>query len=512
MRFAQIGKNRSSINHGLKSYAIKPSKFVQKELVDKCKYWRSLADRSTMYDKIQAYFDKDFGFNCDWSSDHMKSARKTIEKDFLSKVTKLGKLAPFTLSKSAKCMPQDTSPGFPYTKLGITKKRDAIPYAMKYLSKNLAQMKSWRDCPPCLAGTRLSLCKKDENKPRLTWGYPISMTILEGRFLLPIMVPLKSDEKFAWSWNWLGGYSDHLCKYLYKCRSGLGVDMRSFDSRVHQNYIKWAFSLIKRCFIMNKEDARQFKLVEDYFIHTPLYMYDSLYVKERGVPSGSFFTQLVDSLVNRLWHTSFFHSIDETMVRFECYLGDDSVIGLNDRFNDQDKYMMEIFFYNEFGAEIHPEKGFNWNATWFGSRRTEFLGKVVDGSYNVEVDDDLIIGQICYPEKEDKSPDDTLTRLVGVKWMSGTSESAHRICNSVCQHLIDTYPSVSYTDFSREMKAIFKYLLFWQPSNISYPSNAEVTERYRQYHKSYYPEYNLSAFKERFGTSPIGYETEDSST
>jgi hypothetical protein len=159
---------------------------------------------------------------------------------------------------------------------------------------------------PCIAFKRTQF----NNKTRLIWGYPFSMTILEGLFARPLIDLFKcaySPMAFGQTSGSIGARlrrSSDRCKYAYS------LDMSKFDSSIASELIDTAFNIISTWFDMSEVEpttgvtyGQIFKIVRRYFIYTPIVMPDQnvYFGKSHGVPSGSYFTQMIDSIVNLIF-------------------------------------------------------------------------------------------------------------------------------------------------------------------------------------------------------------------
>jgi hypothetical protein len=90
-----------------------------------------------------------------------------------------------------------------------------------------------------------------------------------------------------------------------------------------------AFSILGDQLEMDEDDALLWRNIEEYFINTPIYMGDgNVYRKRGGVPSGSYFTQMIDSIVNYLAITYAMYTNEFEFVKMYV-LGDDSMVGVN---------------------------------------------------------------------------------------------------------------------------------------------------------------------------------------
>jgi hypothetical protein len=165
--------------------------------------------------------------------------------------------------------------------------------------------------PPCLAGQRGHMSPIEEAKTRLVWIYPAEMLVVEGLYAPVIYEKLASlpDGPLL-----LGSASHRLyMRWLGRFRDGEslhGLDFSSFDTGVPPWLIRVAFDIIRqnvdwlnwRGKPTTKRTRQKWRNVWDgmiwYFINTPILMPDGrMFRKHHGVPSGSYWTQLVDSVV-----------------------------------------------------------------------------------------------------------------------------------------------------------------------------------------------------------------------
>lgn len=191
--------------------------------------------------------------------------------------------------------------------------------------------------PPCLSGSRGHLSSVDEPKTRLVWIYPAEMLVVEGLWAPvmyqklmelpdgPLLIGKGSQRLYT---EWLANYKDG--EILH------GLDFSAFDSTVPPWLIHVAFDILhKNVDWLNwrgkptsKRSRQKWKNVWDgmkwYFINTPILMPDGcMFRKHHGVPSGSYFTQLVDSVVNYIL-VSYLTECQQLEVRNLKVLGDDS--------------------------------------------------------------------------------------------------------------------------------------------------------------------------------------------
>lgn len=181
--------------------------------------------------------------------------------------------------------------------------------------------------PPCIAYHRTQFGAEGP-KTRLVWGYPQSMTLIEacyaaplirgyiGNVLSPMAIGLHKNEVWA--------------RTRAVARSGVRyeLDYSGFDSSICRYLIRVAFDILREQF--SEVNESHWSRIVKYFIHTDILMPDGVvYRKSHGVPSGSYFTQLIDSVVNYI-------ACQYIRLRYDgkkweegkiLVLGDDSVIG-----------------------------------------------------------------------------------------------------------------------------------------------------------------------------------------
>jgi len=150
---------------------------------------------------------------------------------------------------------------------------------------------------PCVAYKRT----QKGNKTRLVWGYPLEMTIMEARFARPLIDQFTS----VWTPMAFGRPKVELGARLhryFKDMPGTTVclDYSKYDSTISACLIREAFRIMATWFRKKDLDEYGWTIMSEYFVSTPIVMPDGhLYTgKRHGVPSGSYFTQMVDSIVN----------------------------------------------------------------------------------------------------------------------------------------------------------------------------------------------------------------------
>nr|QQM16309.1 putative replicase [Retsystermes virus] len=150
---------------------------------------------------------------------------------------------------------------------------------------------------PCIAYKRT----QQGNKTRLVWGYPLEMTIMESRFARPLIdrfLKMRTPMAFGLRKVDLGAY---IHRYVVDTPGTIvALDYSKYDSTLSRTMIKQAFRILSTWFSEEEQEQWQFSRCVSYFLYTPIVMPDGhlYHGKNHGVPSGSYFTQLVDSIVN----------------------------------------------------------------------------------------------------------------------------------------------------------------------------------------------------------------------
>jgi hypothetical protein len=152
---------------------------------------------------------------------------------------------------------------------------------------------------PFVAGRRVQFGPSGP-KTRLVWMAPLATTLLSTRFSAPVHKGLARRLPFAY------GYSSvekaaRISSLQSKYRYVYSLDFSGFDASLSNSLIRDAFSILETHLEMNDDDEGLLSRIVDDFIHTRLVTPDGdMYRVHGGVPSGSSFTSLVDSMCNLL--------------------------------------------------------------------------------------------------------------------------------------------------------------------------------------------------------------------
>lgn len=220
-------------------------------------------------------------------------------------------LTPTSINNAISTLRSTTSAGLPF----LEKKKKVIPI----LADIFDEIISRKD--PCVLYTR----SQENKKTRTVWGYPIADTLLEMLFYIPFLeytktlyyrAALVSPELVAKRITEMiiNAIANNLVLY--------SVDFAAFDASILYQYIEASFEYIKSHFATAFHPTLNYICERMYTIGivTPT----GIYVGKHGVPSGSTFTNEVDSIVQFcIASTLSFIKADECMIQ-----GDDGVYAM----------------------------------------------------------------------------------------------------------------------------------------------------------------------------------------
>lgn len=280
-----------------------------------------------------------------------------------------------------------SSPGLPWTNQGyktkgeIRKDPDAIQRVRRFWHRVKRGEKVYQT--DCCAFVRAQIVKVGETKARCVWGYPATMVFGEAVFALPLIEAyMKHESPIAYGYETGNAGMRELIDRC-KGRNFLGIDFRSFDKSVPAWLIRVAFDILfmqvdllyYQDYGIARVDAmcRMWDYIVDYFINTPIRMCNGeRYLKTGGIASGSYFMQLVGSVVNYILLT---YALLKLRVRVEFIkvFSDDSLCGLEKPVAVEDI------------AELLEPLGFTVNVAKSGasSRLSDltFLGYQINGGF-----------------------------------------------------------------------------------------------------------------------------------
>jgi len=271
---------------------------------------------------------------------------------------------------------KSTSSGYPHFK----RKGDIFDQIRQEGRFHLHHLKLYdlHRCPllPCTMATRGSLSEVQDPKTRLVWMYPAAMTACEAVFAQPLIDKLYSEKAHLFL---TGVDTKHrIQRYLSLISEesgmlGVGLDFKSFDTLRNNRLIRDAFAVLKQNikfgYYYDKMSGLQkgrsgvdvraekaFDNIMEYFIHTPMLLPNGRIVtKHHGVPSGSHFTNLIDSIINRILIKTF-ALYEGIPIRQLTTNGDDSAFLASETYTPGLLEKSAVFFDKFFGMTVSVQK------------------------------------------------------------------------------------------------------------------------------------------------------------
>lgn len=308
----------------------------------------------------------------------------------------------------------ERSPGLPYTTQGFKRKDEVDPNTIKW-SVHCLKYKIWSRCKtPCNAASRTAV-SKDKDKVRLIWVYPSHMTFAEGMFAMPLLHAYKQRKGRYGIWiKYLHGHMRYMLSLKPKNYTWLAADWSNFDASVPAWLIRDAFDILRSNLDFSQYQFRGAPTHEDslpnlwkaivrYFINTPLKLPTGEVVfKSGGVPSGSYFTSLIDSVINCIvtHHLMLSLKVDYSHSAFWVY-GDDVLIAISKPCNVNE---LAAIAKRVFGMTLNEEK------TEIGTYPS-FLGFGLHYTGVPQSNYDRLMAQLCLPSRPDRSLGELAARI-----------------------------------------------------------------------------------------------------
>lgn len=223
-------------------------------------------------------------------------------------------------------------------------------------------------------------------KSRLVWMEDIQHVISECRYATPIQ---RAMAKVSW---YAGGKDPGQIRTIVSNNRlhnnyWITLDYSQFDASMSDWLIADAFEVLKSAF--EHVDEELWRIIVDDFIHKNLILGDGVLHVDKGVPSGSMFTQIIDSLVNRIMIETFLIScgLSGQMI----IMGDDNCLFTNEKIEPE---VVASYISKNFGVKVNASK------TQDGRRSDypEFLSRVwrPDGEWRHPL---VLLSKLAFPER-----------------------------------------------------------------------------------------------------------------
>jgi hypothetical protein len=335
----------------------------------------------------------------------------------------------------------DSSPGLPWIHYGLRTKRAVKDdnRAWQSIKRYWSQVKRGAITGrpvDSLAYVKTHIVKKGKpNKVRAVWGYPATMSFMEMCFCLPLLKAMKNCTPIAYGFETARGGTSRMRSFIRERGKWIScLDFKWFDKTVPDWVIYDAFDILRRNLSFSRYQGygipnalgleRCFWHIQDYFVNTTIRMCTGeRFAKRVGVPSGSGFTQIIDSIVNWIVCTYLFRKQGIHIKGIKVF-GDDSII-ITDEKPDMDKLVEDA---NElFGMTINAEK----------SLITEDVEKATFLGYNLTLPPTRPTGtmaaSLVYPARPNESESHFRTRALGMCIANfGQDVTFDSICREIC--------------------------------------------------------------------------------
>ena len=364
---------------------------------------RSIYKVSKLYDALRMYSPKN-SFRVQFDED-VKSGVALAYTCFARPSSKQKLSALELCPKTVELVTSNPSGSAGLTAYGSTKQASKV----RALARARQTLVGEKGPEACIAFKRTQF----NDKTRLVWGYPYAMTVIEGLVAYPLLQEFKggwSPMAFAMPTSALGA---KLRVASYRKKWAYSIDMSQFDSSISAKLINVAFNILRTWYDLDEIEPNSgqsvrdiFKLIEKYFITTPIVMPNrKLYLgKRHGVPSGSFFTQIVDSIVNVIVAGTISQHFSLNVDARDIFvLGDDLLMWSNRKMDLDD---IASYVTRKLGIKMHGSEKSN---IYRFDEAVHYLGR--DWPNGVPtIDESEILKRMLFPERFRRYSKDPQTR------------------------------------------------------------------------------------------------------
>jgi len=363
------------------------------------------------------------------------------------------------------------SAGLPWICDGPTTKREvideAIPYARWFWHNVKHNIRV--SVPDATAFARSHLIEVGEQeKVRAVWGTSLITLIGEAVFASPLTLAYKLvNTPLAWDMDMFHGGMSKLSSALKEHNDCFvyEIDWKSFDKRVASTLIYTAFDILKSNMDFTHYEGygipnpyeldRMWNKIVKTFIYTKIRFADGTRVQKcAGVPSGSFFTNIIDGIVNYLVCRYIIYNLTGKLPRYHKVMGDDCIVMHEDHFtlNDFAAEAWACFqmFLSRKKSRVHPP-----NTT----EGVKFLGYELRGSGTPFRPLYEILGMLFHPERTDESLGDVKLRAIGLAWANlNGNKPGYLACLAVHDAIRHEYGDPPPTSVSRNFQRMLQMI------------------------------------------------------
>ena len=235
-----------------------------------------------------------------------------------------------------------------------------------------------RTMVPDVGYTRTQLTNLAEKmKVRSVWGRAFHYILIEGAIADPLVRMFVTNKSFYHiGRDPLDSVPEVLSEAVSKGKWLYAIDWKQFDANVSRFELQAAFDILRSLIIFpNLHTAVAYLISRELYIHKKLAAPDGhVYWVHKGIPSGSYFTSIIGSIVNRLRIEYLWRKLLGRGPNC-CYTQGDDSISSDDAFIPPEDFARVA---NEIGWAINPDK------TEYSTLPNDvtFLGRTMIGGLN----------------------------------------------------------------------------------------------------------------------------------
>jgi hypothetical protein len=276
-----------------------------------------------------------------------KDAKVTIDKGAerrcFSTFPGQKRFLPWGVDSVAKAVKRNTNAGLPWlVKKGVVlDKEDPVKIAFHT-----------QDDFPAMLFTRT----QEGGKTRDVWGFPLDKLLIEGMYFLPAF-PSFRDNPVLSALRGPDAVDVAMSALLDRRQQDEHIiceDFSKFDQSVKPDLQTMAFAVIGQMFSRGKQTQEQLRGIEDNFRSIGIVTPDGILSGNHGVPSGSWWTNVVDSIVHVYLQCLAHDRIERLRPEKSQVQGDDGVNVLPKSMDE--RYLEDL--YSQAGIEFNADKTF----------------------------------------------------------------------------------------------------------------------------------------------------------
>jgi len=336
--------------------------------------------------------------------------------------------------------------------------------------------------PPAKLALRGHLSDVDNLKTRPVWVYPAEVTILEGKWAIPYYQFLEEEVPTV---HFGEGSMQRLAKQLVsdiashsECVEAT-LDWSGFDSSVPNHMIDDAFNIVfnsfdetstshqgQQVFGGKKMEAKNIAVrewLQVYFKKTKIMLPDgSVYKKMHGIPSGSFFTQAIGSIVNYIAIMTLNYYFGWNARRVKV-LGDDGSFLVPNGQGKLEANLISDAAWDAFGFRLKLDK---LRIAHKQSQR-KFLG-YTSNAYRYERPTHDWLSMVLYPERDVEFLEQSASRVFAFYLLGGCNDAVY--CDFFKDYLA-RYPVIrgKSLPLTRGLKRMFKFVFRYTVDSLVFP-------------------------------------------